>query len=218
MYFLNNTMNFSTLLAPRPHIENEYFFIFTTLTYGFVILLSIISTTSVNMGIGMLFLVNNVSINKTQFFWIIINMIINFYLNYNMMCADNEKMYIRTLVLLFFYFLSTISLCNFYIRLRLIEYIILLILFQPHFVIIFMWMKKFTIYYNTIKRVNFNYKSHNCENNCIVCPCSICYEKIDKIVCLDCKHSFHYKCLTNWIVLNNYNTFCPICRSNIVLK
>ena len=209
--FNNTTFNFSTLIHNQPN-NSEYYFIFTTLTYGFVVFLSIISTTSVNLGIGLLFLNQNTFTN-VQFGWILINSIINLYLNFRMLTSDKDN-YLSTLVLLLFYFLSTISLCNFYIKLRLIEYIILLILFQPHFVIILIWANKVIKYYKSKKYLI--YKNHNCVENCEVCPCSICYEKIDKIVYLNCKHSIHYKCLNNWLELNKFNTFCPICRTNII--
>jgi len=209
----NTTFNFSTLMNPHPNSTSEYYFIITSLTYGFVVLLSLISTTSVNFGVGLLFLNQNY-LTKVQFGWITINVLINFYLNYKML-NDGEEKYIFNLVLLFFYFISTICLCNFYVKLRLIEYIILFILFQPHFVIILIWGAKVIKYLKTQQRIKLSYKNHICKENCQVCPCSICYEKIDKLVYLNCNHYFHHICLSNWIRLNNYNTFCPICRQNI---
>jgi hypothetical protein len=47
--------------------------------------------------------------------------------------------------------------------------------------------------------------------------CPICLEqyiKKDKTIELSCNHTFHSKCIKEWI--NKDNTTCPICRENII--
>lgn len=40
--------------------------------------------------------------------------------------------------------------------------------------------------------------------------CSICWDEIsDPSVTLECKHKFHYRCITEWAKRNNG---CPMCR------
>ena len=50
--------------------------------------------------------------------------------------------------------------------------------------------------------------------------CSIClepYVKNDKVMELSCNHSFHEKCIKDWMDTNNSgNNNCPICRENII--
>ena len=50
--------------------------------------------------------------------------------------------------------------------------------------------------------------------------CSIClehYVKNEKIIELSCKHTFHEKCIKEWMDTNNIsNNTCPICRENII--
>ena len=50
--------------------------------------------------------------------------------------------------------------------------------------------------------------------------CSICLEKYvknEKIIELSCKHTFHEKCIKEWMDTNNIsNNTCPICRENII--
>lgn len=46
----------------------------------------------------------------------------------------------------------------------------------------------------------------NKENSC----CGICFDK-NKLITTKCKHHFHYKCLNDWIKIQNN---CPICRKN----
>ena len=54
------------------------------------------------------------------------------------------------------------------------------------------------------------------NDNLLLDECSIClekYKKNEKIINLNCSHSFHQNCLSKW--LNNNNT-CPQCRENII--
>ena len=56
----------------------------------------------------------------------------------------------------------------------------------------------------------------NSNDNLLLDECSICLERYvvnDKIINLDCRHSFHKGCLNEW--LKNNNT-CPQCRENII--
>lgn len=50
--------------------------------------------------------------------------------------------------------------------------------------------------------------------------CSICLEqyiKNDKVIELSCKHTYHEKCIKEWMDTNNIsNNSCPICRENII--
>ena len=54
------------------------------------------------------------------------------------------------------------------------------------------------------------------NDNLLLDECSICLEKYvknDKIMSLECSHSFHDSCIKLW--LKNNNT-CPQCRENII--
>ena len=56
----------------------------------------------------------------------------------------------------------------------------------------------------------------NSNDNLLLDECSICleqYVKKDKIMSLECSHSFHDSCIKLW--LKNNNT-CPQCRENII--
>ena len=56
----------------------------------------------------------------------------------------------------------------------------------------------------------------NSNDNLLLDECSICLERYvvnDKIIHLNCRHSFHKYCLNEW--LKNNNT-CPQCRENII--
>ena len=50
--------------------------------------------------------------------------------------------------------------------------------------------------------------------------CSICleqYVKNEKVIELQCKHTYHEKCIKEWIDTNNAsNNSCPICRESII--
>ncbi|XP_044762470.1 E3 ubiquitin-protein ligase RNF4-like [Coccinella septempunctata] len=40
--------------------------------------------------------------------------------------------------------------------------------------------------------------------------CSICMDGLSRLVLItECKHEFHYACITDWIKINNT---CPCCR------
>jgi hypothetical protein len=54
------------------------------------------------------------------------------------------------------------------------------------------------------------------NDNLLLDECSICletYKVNDKIINLDCSHSFHKDCLKIWLSKNNT---CPQCRENII--
>jgi hypothetical protein len=49
--------------------------------------------------------------------------------------------------------------------------------------------------------------------------CSICLDKFgqDQFVCqLPCRHNFHYSCIYNWFLTENYH--CPLCRNYTICK
>ena len=49
--------------------------------------------------------------------------------------------------------------------------------------------------------------------NYFTMSCSICLEKQNnKCVKLSCGHTFHNKCITNWLLKNNT---CPLCRNGM---
>lgn len=67
--------------------------------------------------------------------------------------------------------------------------------------------------YNIFKLPIHKIKSND---NLLLDECSICLEKYvknDKIMSLECSHSFHDSCIKLW--LKNNNT-CPQCRENII--
>lgn len=74
-----------------------------------------------------------------------------------------------------------------------------------------------------IKNIKYKYDRYKLtvykiteDDNLLLDECSICLEKYvvnDKIIKLDCSHSYHKKCLSEW--LKNNNT-CPHCRENII--
>jgi len=54
------------------------------------------------------------------------------------------------------------------------------------------------------------------DDNLLLDECSICLEKYkvnDKILNLNCRHSFHKDCINIWLKDNNT---CPQCRENII--
>jgi len=68
---------------------------------------------------------------------------------------------------------------------------------------------KYNIYFIPIKRIGSN-------DNLLFDECSICLEKYikkDKIISLDCNHTFHKSCILLWL---NENNSCPHCRENII--
>ena len=58
---------------------------------------------------------------------------------------------------------------------------------------------------------------HICGQDCNVCPCSICLDKMNNkhIFTTNCRHAFHANCIAKWKEQNNT---CPICRSTLVEK
>ncbi len=60
----------------------------------------------------------------------------------------------------------------------------------------------------------FEAKDHICDSEeCSKCPCPICFEKMNSLVELECKHCFHEKCITPWYLKQ---PSCPVCRVSIV--
>ena len=46
--------------------------------------------------------------------------------------------------------------------------------------------------------------------------CSICLSEFvtsDLLIALDCHHSYHYKCIHDWLIIRN---FCPMCKTPVV--
>lgn len=51
------------------------------------------------------------------------------------------------------------------------------------------------------------------NENCKITDCGICLDEFqlnDKLLCLKCKHIFHYSCVHKW--LTNGSNRCPSCR------
>ena len=51
------------------------------------------------------------------------------------------------------------------------------------------------------------------NENCKTTDCGICLDEFqlnDKLLCLKCKHIFHYSCVHKW--LTNGSNLCPSCR------
>jgi hypothetical protein len=45
--------------------------------------------------------------------------------------------------------------------------------------------------------------------------CSICLEKIEKGVEMNCKHQYHIHCITQWNLIKNQ---CPLCRKPLIFS
>lgn len=57
--------------------------------------------------------------------------------------------------------------------------------------------------------------SHKCTVSEIAKECAVCLEKIkesDTLSTIDCAHTFHYSCITEW---GKYKQECPLCRTPI---
>lgn len=77
---------------------------------------------------------------------------------------------------------------------------------------------------NIIEPENFRHKngnivldihSHKCTVSEIAKECAVCLEKIkegDMVSTIDCAHTFHYSCITEW---GKYKQECPLCRTPI---
>jgi len=64
--------------------------------------------------------------------------------------------------------------------------------------------------------------NHICEENCNICPCSICldnFQDSNNIIQLKCKHTFHKDCIKSYIRTTNVNNLskCPYCRQDITI-
>ncbi len=62
--------------------------------------------------------------------------------------------------------------------------------------------------------------NHVCEENCNICPCSICldnFQDSNNVIQLKCKHMFHKDCIKNYIRSTSINNLCkcPYCRQYI---
>lgn len=58
-------------------------------------------------------------------------------------------------------------------------------------------------------------QSHKCTVSEISKECAVCLEKIkegDTLTTIDCAHTFHYSCITEW---GKYKQECPLCRTPI---
>lgn len=61
------------------------------------------------------------------------------------------------------------------------------------------------------KMMYFTNKKKNLDN----LSCGICFDKYKlktRVIILDCKHSYHYKCVRKWL---RYGDTCPLCRKYI---
>lgn len=68
--------------------------------------------------------------------------------------------------------------------------------------------------------VNENSNKVNENSNEVNEKCSICLDKITKVIQTNCNHVFCNKCLLKWINTDNklnvlFNAICPICRNKI---
>ena len=57
--------------------------------------------------------------------------------------------------------------------------------------------------------------SHKCTVSEMSKECAVCLEKIkegDTVSTIDCAHTFHYACITQW---GKYKQECPLCRTPI---
>ena len=58
------------------------------------------------------------------------------------------------------------------------------------------------------------FKKHTCKTlECDKCPCMICYEKVDNVIELSCKHEIHYSCWLKWVEKFIDEPTCPLCRN-----
>ena len=70
-------------------------------------------------------------------------------------------------------------------------------------------------------KVGCNYYCNDCINKKETEQnCSICLSKIKKKIITKCNHNFCFKCLIDWIKIDNINNeffyaSCPLCRNNI---
>jgi hypothetical protein len=62
--------------------------------------------------------------------------------------------------------------------------------------------------------------NHKCEEDCKICPCSICLDDFgnsNNIIQLKCNHIYHKDCIKKYIRSTNLNNLskCPYCRQDI---
>ena len=73
-----------------------------------------------------------------------------------------------------------------------------------------------TINLKNIKILDSKIYLYNNEN-----ICSVCMEKFEEIIELECNHNFHKECLYIWLTVD-INTIrnkkCPLCRNNIQVQ
>lgn len=58
-------------------------------------------------------------------------------------------------------------------------------------------------------------RNRKCNKSDIGKECAVCLEKVkegDILTTIDCAHSFHYSCITEW---GKYKQECPLCRTRI---
>jgi hypothetical protein len=63
-----------------------------------------------------------------------------------------------------------------------------------------------------------NCHPHVCieQDTCDICPCFICYEKVDHFIELPCKHKVHFSCMEKCTTITCQST-CPLCRFDIIV-
>ncbi|XP_019421952.1 PREDICTED: uncharacterized protein LOC109331728 isoform X2 [Lupinus angustifolius] len=68
-----------------------------------------------------------------------------------------------------------------------------------------------------IRKTKFKF-SHDASKNLIDKKCTICqeeYEADDELGKLNCKHSYHVRCIKQWVAQKN---FCPVCKQQVVAR
>ncbi|KAE9607500.1 putative transcription factor C2H2 family [Lupinus albus] len=68
-----------------------------------------------------------------------------------------------------------------------------------------------------IRKTKFKF-SHDASKNQVDKKCTICqeeYEADDELGKLNCKHSYHFRCIKQWVAQKN---FCPVCKQQVVAR
>ncbi|CAL0331103.1 unnamed protein product [Lupinus luteus] len=68
-----------------------------------------------------------------------------------------------------------------------------------------------------IRKTKFKF-SHDASKNQVDRKCTICqeeYEADDELGKLNCKHSYHVRCIKQWVAQKN---FCPVCKQQVMAR